>query len=246
MIQLLTRAAEENNENLGQWSLLTTTIVVRLQQPLNSNSEAVISKEEVLEAFLIYEDNQMTEQEMKIFCQLERFQYQRKVKHNSMRQTALNSSSNSFCCYICTTTVIKINQTPSNCQNQIQSWMFWFQDQYKKHSLQMFVQSQTIEDGDVSALNWNLLTVYFHVMKGEIVTQGRLLILPSREDRMPISASHSKIDRRQQKAQNQGGDCWALICWFRLSVYWADMYWTEELTWALGLVEFRLVRLGCS
>jgi len=24
------------------------------------------------------------------------------VKHNSMRQTALNSSSNSFCCYICT------------------------------------------------------------------------------------------------------------------------------------------------
>ena len=102
MIQLLTQAADEINEDLGQWSLLTTTIVVRPQQPLNSNSKAVISKEEVLEAFLIYEDNQMTEQEVKIFCQLERFQPQRKVKHNSMRQTALNSSSNSFCCYICT------------------------------------------------------------------------------------------------------------------------------------------------
>jgi hypothetical protein len=69
MIQLQTQAADENNENLGQWSLLITTIVVRPQQPLNSNSEAVISKEEVLEAFLIYEDNQMTEQEVKIFLQ---------------------------------------------------------------------------------------------------------------------------------------------------------------------------------
>ena len=102
MIQLLTQAADENNENLGQWSLLTTTIVVRPQQPLNLNSEAIISKEEVQEAFLVYEDNQMTEQEVKIFCQLERLQPQRQMKHNSMRQTALNSSSNSCCCYICT------------------------------------------------------------------------------------------------------------------------------------------------
>ena len=66
MIQLLTQAADENNENLGQWSLLITTIVVRLHKP---NSEAIISKEEVLEVFLIYEDNQMTEQEVKIFLQ---------------------------------------------------------------------------------------------------------------------------------------------------------------------------------
>ena len=44
----------------------------------------------------------MTEQEVKIFCQLERFQPQRKVKRNSMRKTALNSSSNCFCFYICT------------------------------------------------------------------------------------------------------------------------------------------------
>ena len=67
MIQLLIQAADENNEKLGQWSLLITTIVVRPQQPLNSNSEAVISKEEVLEAFLMYEDSQMMEQEVKIF-----------------------------------------------------------------------------------------------------------------------------------------------------------------------------------
>ncbi|KAL4591813.1 hypothetical protein LXL04_004786 [Taraxacum kok-saghyz] len=44
----------------------------------------------------------MTEQEMKIFCQPERLQPQRQVKHNSMRQTALNSSSNSFRCHIST------------------------------------------------------------------------------------------------------------------------------------------------
>ncbi|KAL4567069.1 hypothetical protein LXL04_022640 [Taraxacum kok-saghyz] len=42
------------------------------------------------------------EQDVKIFCQLKRLQPQRKVKHKSMRQTALNSSSNSLCCYICT------------------------------------------------------------------------------------------------------------------------------------------------
>ena len=44
----------------------------------------------------------MTEQEMKIFCQLERLQPQRQAKHNSMRQTALNSSWNSFRCHIWT------------------------------------------------------------------------------------------------------------------------------------------------
>ena len=32
------------------------------------NSEAVIPEEEVLEAFLMYEDRQMIEQEVKIFC----------------------------------------------------------------------------------------------------------------------------------------------------------------------------------
>ena len=102
MTQLLTQAADENNENLGQWSLLITTIVVRPQQPSNSNSEAVISKEEVSEAFLVYEDNQIMEQEVKIFWQPERLQPQRQAKHNSMRQTALNSSSNSFRCHIWT------------------------------------------------------------------------------------------------------------------------------------------------
>ena len=113
-------------------------------------------------------------QEVKIFCQPERLQPQRQAKHNSMRQTALNSSSNSCCCYIWTCQSDqekkkKMNHTPSNWQSQIRSWMCWFQDQYKKHSLQIFVQSQTIEDGDVSALNWKLLTIYFQVMKGEIV-----------------------------------------------------------------------------
>ncbi|KAL4557724.1 hypothetical protein LXL04_035912 [Taraxacum kok-saghyz] len=44
----------------------------------------------------------MTEQEMMIFCSIERFQPQRNVKRNFMRQTALNSSSNSFFCYIFT------------------------------------------------------------------------------------------------------------------------------------------------
>ena len=52
------------------------------------HSEAVIPNEEV--------------QVVKIFCQLKRFQPQRKMKRNSMRQTALNSSSNNFFCYICT------------------------------------------------------------------------------------------------------------------------------------------------
>ena len=144
MIQLLTQAADENNEDLGQWSLLTTTIVVRPQQPLNLNSEAIISKEEVQEAFLVYEDNQMTEQEMKIFCQLERLQPQRHAKYNSMRQTALNSSSNSFRCHIWTCqsdqeeerryirlqAIVKI-KFKAGCAD--------FKGQYEKHFLPMFV-----------------------------------------------------------------------------------------------------------
>ena len=138
-------------------------------------------------------------QEVKIFCHPERLQPRRQAKHNSMRQTALNSSSNSCCCYIWTCQSDqekkkKMNQTPSNWQSQIQSWMCWFQDQYEKHSLQMFVQGPTTEDGDVSTKNWKLLTVYFQVMKGEIVTQGRLLKFPCREDRMPWSASHAEIE----------------------------------------------------
>ena len=49
-----------------------------------------------------------------------------------MWQTALNSSSNSCCCYIwiCQSDQEKkkkINQTPSNWQSQIQSWTCWFQ-----------------------------------------------------------------------------------------------------------------------
>ena len=39
----------------------------------------------------------------------------------------------------------KMNQTPSNCQSQIQSWMCWFQDQYKKYLPKMFVQSQIMK-----------------------------------------------------------------------------------------------------
>ena len=68
MIKLLTQAADEINEDLGQWSLLTTTIVVRPQVPSKSIPKRSFQIEEVLEAFLIYEDNQITEQEVKIFC----------------------------------------------------------------------------------------------------------------------------------------------------------------------------------
>ena len=88
MIQLLTQAADENNENLGQWSLLITTIVVRPQQPLNTISEAFIPN--------------WRSSRSEDLCQPERLQPQRQVKLNSMRQTALNSSSNSCCCYIYT------------------------------------------------------------------------------------------------------------------------------------------------
>ena len=114
MIQLLIQAADENNENLGQWSLLTTTIVVSPNN-LSLNSEAFIP-------------NWRSED----LCQLERLQPRRQAKHNSMRQTALNSSSNSWCCYSCTCQSDqekkkKMNQTPSNWQSQIQSWTCWFQ-----------------------------------------------------------------------------------------------------------------------
>ena len=83
-------------------------------------------------------------------------------------------------------------------------------------------------------------------MKGEIVTQGRLLNFHAEKTECHDQQPMRRLSKDKQKAQNQGGDCWVLICWFRLSVYLADMYWTKELTWALGLVEFRLVRLGCS
>ena len=187
MTQLLTQAADENNENLGQWSLLITTIVVRPHQPLHSKSEAFIP-------------NWRSED----LCQLERLQPRRQAKHNSMRQTALNSSSNSCCCYIWTCQSDqekkkKMNQTPSNWQSQIQSWMCWFQDQHEKHSLQMVVQSPTIEDGDVSTQNWKPLIVYFQVMKGEIVTQGRLLKLPSREDRMQYQQATQRLKEDNRK-----------------------------------------------
>ena len=88
MTQLLKQAADENNENLGQWLLLITTIVVRPQQTLNTISEVFIPN--------------WRSSRSEDLCQLKRLQPQRKMKHNSMRQTALNSSSNSCCYHICT------------------------------------------------------------------------------------------------------------------------------------------------
>ena len=173
MIQLLTQAADENNENLGQWSLLTTTIVVRPQQPLTQfrSVHSKLKKFKKWRSFVNPKDfNPKDRRNITPWDKLRWIPPQIVAAATFVPVKVIEKK--------------KINQTPSNCQGKIQSWMCWFQDQYEKHSLQMFVQGPTTEDGDVSTKNWKLLTVYFQVMKGEIVTQGRLLKFPLREDIM--------------------------------------------------------------
>jgi hypothetical protein len=93
----------------------------------------------------MYENSQMMEQEVKIFCQLERLQPQRKVKRNSMRQTALNSSSNSFCCYICTCQSDQDEEEDKSDSKQLSksnSKLDVLISSQDKHLQPMFVQSQ--------------------------------------------------------------------------------------------------------
>ena len=100
MIQLLTQAADENNENLGQWSLLTTTIVVRLHKPKFRSDH--FQRRSFKKRSWYMKTIKWRNKKWRSFYNLKRLQPRRQVKHNSMRQTALNSSSNSCCCYIWT------------------------------------------------------------------------------------------------------------------------------------------------
>ena len=61
----------------------------------------------------------------------------------------------------------------------------------------MLIQSQVTEDGDVSAQNWKPLTVFFHVMKGEIVTQEKTECYDQQ--------AMQRLSKDKQKAQKQGG-----------------------------------------
>ena len=112
----------------------------------------------------------------------------------------------------------KINQTPSNCQSQIQSWMCWFEDQYENHSLQIFVQSLTTEDGDVSTQNWKLLTVFFQVMKGEIVTWRKIVETSmQRRQNAIISKPHRDWEKITENTKPMGRLLGPYL-WFRLTV----------------------------
>ena len=100
MIQLLTQAADENNEKPGQWSLLITTIVVRLHKPKFRSGH--FKRRSFKKRSWYMKTIKWRNKKWRSFYNLKRLQPRRQVKHNSMRQTALNSSSNSCCCYICT------------------------------------------------------------------------------------------------------------------------------------------------
>ena len=97
------------------------------------NSEAVIPEEEVLEAFLIYEDSQMMNKKWRSFVNSNNFNPKERWNITLCGKLRWIPPRTVSAATFVSTTVNKMNQTPRNCKSQIQSWMFWFQDQYKKY-----------------------------------------------------------------------------------------------------------------
>ena len=129
MIQLLTQVADENNENLGQWSLLITTIVVRLHKP---KFRSIHFKRRSFKKCSWYMKTiKWRNKKWRSFVNSKDFNPRERWNITLCDKLRWIPPQTVVVAIFETVKVIekkkKINQTSSYCQSQIQSWMCWFQ-----------------------------------------------------------------------------------------------------------------------
>ena len=129
MTQVVTQAADENNENLGQWSLLITTIVVRLHKPKfrsgHFKRRSFKKRSWYMKTIKWRNKKWRSFYNPKDFNPEDRWNITQCGKLRWIPPQTVSAAT--FAPFKVIKKKKKINQTPCYYQSQIQSWMCWFQ-----------------------------------------------------------------------------------------------------------------------